>query len=372
MKRSNGYQELKQKCRQNAPLGLSLLSALVCAACGTLEVRDLKDTFGSKSKGKQSTEQDWAVVRVGLTPSQLLTSKLVDWEPSARDFSLFSFDLVNAASMKFKVSGCASGYSVATTAVASYSTTMKLYKTDKNCEVGLVEFGYDNKTYAPQSVSELKGAAGTSATFIASAGDEFKVKVFRQLVAGGIVDGQDAAFTFLRSSKGTDANVVDYTAGSPLAVNGLEAPAFSISTINLVDIASSDGKGTFSFKLQCAQNLTQPGGSDWACPKVNGETDPQKIINMQVKLVADAANKSTYTYDEIETLMNAGSLTSITNSMKDGSSATNIIIPQLVGPGRLVDYKQMLLILSYTDPSTPDSRGKSYVYFNVDIGNPVP
>jgi len=362
---------LRRTASELRPVGvtLTLSGVVLVAACGTLEVRDLKDTFGSKSKGTSATDQDWSTVRIGLTPSQLLTTKLVDNDFEPQDFSLFSFDLVNAASFKFKVTGCASGYSVATTSVNSYTTTMKLYKTDKNCEVGLVEFGYDNKTYSPQNVSELKGGAGSAAMFSAGSGDDLKVKVYKQLLAGGITDGQDAAFTFLKSLKGADSNVVDYTAGSPLSVQGVEAPAFTINAINLTDVASADGKGTFTFTLQCNQNLTQING-DWACPRVSGESDPQKIIDMHVKLVSDAANKSTYSYDDIETIMNSGT-TALTNSLKVGGSSTNLSVPNLVGPGKLVDNKQMLFIVSYTDP-TATSRGKSYVYFNVDIGDPVP
>ena len=354
--------------------GLTIATVVASAACGTLEVRDLKDTFGNKRKGSSSSDQDWANVQVGVTPSQLLVTRLTDDGFTPENFSLFAFDLVNSASFKFKVTGCASGYSVATTPIASYSTTMKLYKTDKNCEVGLVEFNYESKTYSPQSVAELKGVAGTSAIFSAGSGDDLKVKVFKQLLAGGIVDGQEAAFTFLKSTKGTDANVVDYTAGSPLSVNGIEAPAFSILSPNgveLTDIASSDGKATYKFTLQCAQNLTTPGGgSDHACPRVNGETDPQLINRMAVKLIHDVADKSTYTYDEIDTIMASGT-TPVTNSMKVGASTTNIQVPNMVGPGKLVDYKQMVLIISYSDPSTP-TRGTSYKYFNVDIGAPVP
>jgi hypothetical protein len=357
---------------RDAGIGLGVVGAVLVAACGTLEVRDLKDTFGSKSKGTSTTDQDWATIRIGLTPSQLLTSKLLDNDFEPEQFSLFAFDLVNAASFKFKVSGCASGYSVPTTSVTGFSTTLKLYKTDKNCEVGLVEFGYDSKTYSPQSVSELKGAPGSSAMFSAGAGDDLKVKVYRQLVPGGIIDGDTSAFTFLKSSKGANSNVVDYTAGSPLSVNGVEAPAFTINAINLTDVAASDGKGTFKFVLQCNENLTQPGGgSDWACPRTAGESDPQKVIDMHVKLVEDAANKSTYTYDEIEALMASGT-TALTNAMKVAGSSTNVQVTGLVGPGKLVDYKQMLFIMSYTDPTTPSSRGKSFVYFNVDIGDPVP
>jgi hypothetical protein len=358
---------------------LGLAAASMSAACGALEVRDLKDTFGNKKKGSSESDQDWSTVRVGVTPSQLLTTRLVGADYSPDNFSLFSldsvaaFDLVNAAAFKFKVTGCASGYSITTTSVASTSTTMKLYKTDKNCEVGLVEFTYDSKVYSPLSVSELKGAAGTAATFSAGAGDDLKVKVYKQLIAAGVADGQEAAFTFIKSTKGSDANVVDYTAGSPLSVNGIEAPSFSILSpngIELQDIAAADGKGKFKFTLQCAETLTQPGGgSNWACPRVNGETNPQLITNMSVKLIHDTADKSTYSYDEIDTIMASGT-TPITNSMR--VSGTNIQIENLWGPGKLVDFKQMVLIIGYTDPSTPTSRGTSYKYFNVDIGAPVP
>lgn len=349
--------------------GLTLLAVLASSACGTLEMRDLKDSFGSKTEGTENTDQDWATVRVGLTPSQVLTTKLTESNFAPDEFSLFAFDLVNAASMQFKVSGCASGYVVNATPVASHTATMLLYKTDKNCEVGLVQFDYDSKTYQPTGgATELKGASGNSAIFQASTGEELKVRVYKQLLASGVTDGMEAAFTFLKSTKGADANVVNYTAGSPLNVNGIEAPAFSIASIELTDIASVGGAGTFRFTLQCAQNLTQTG-SDWECPRVNGETDPQKIIHMAVKLVHDAANKSTYTFSEIETLMASGT-TVVNNIMKVGASATNIQVGNMVGPGQLVTHKQMLLIMSYTDPSTP-SRGTSYKYFNVDIGDPT-
>jgi len=349
-----------------------IVALFATVACGALEARDLKETFGGKKKGSENSDQEWANVRVGVTPSQILVTRLTEEAFTPHNFSLFDFNLVDAASFKFKVTGCASGYAISTTSVASQTTTMKLYKTDKNCEVGLVEFTYDSKTYSPQSVSELKGAVGTSAIFSAGSGDDLKVKVYKQLLSGGIVDGQEAAFTFIRSTKGSDANVVDYTAGSPLSVNGIEAPAFTIVSPNgveLSDIDATDGKGKFKFTLQCAQALTQ-SGSDYACPRVNGETDPQMINKMAVKLIHDASNKSTYTYDEIDALMASGT-TPVTNSMKVSGSTTNIQVPNMIGPGKLVDYKQMLLIISFADPSSP-SRGTSYKYFNVDIGAPVP
>ncbi|MEN9810336.1 MAG: hypothetical protein RLZZ488_1903 [Pseudomonadota bacterium] len=355
--------------------GVSLATLVLAAACGTLEVRDLKDTFGSKSKGSGTTDQEWATIRIGLTPSQLLTSKLVDSEFDAEQFSLFAFDLVNAASFKFKVSGCASGFTVASTAVTGFSTNVKLYKTDKNCEVGLVEFGYDSKIYTPTAVTELKGPVGTSAMFQASDGSELKVKVFKQLLSTGLQSGEDVAFTYLKATKGADSNVVQYTSGATLNVNGIEAPAFTLSAVNLTDVAAADGKGTFRFTLQCAQNLVQPnGGTDWACPRINGETDPQLITDMHVKLIEDVANESTYTYDEIEGFMSGGT-TPVTNAMKVVGNSTNVQVSGQVGPGKLVEKKQMLFIVSYTDPVTgtnPTSRGKSYVYFNVDIGDPEP
>lgn len=353
---------------------LTVAGLFATVACGALEARDLTDSFGSKKKGIEESDQEWASVRIGVTPSQLLVTRLTEEDFTPHNFSLIDFNLVASTNFKFKVTGCASGYSVTTTSISSNSTTMKLYKTDKNCEVGLVEFSYDGKTYSPVSVSELKGPVGTTAIFSAGAGDELKVKVYKQLASNGIIDGQEAAFTFLKSSKGTDANVVDYTAGSPLSVDGVEAPALSILSPNgveLSDIDSTDGKGKFKFTLQCAEALTQPGGgSNFACPRVNGESDPQLISNMAVKLIHDASNKSTYTYDDIETIMNSGT-TPVTNSMKVSGSTTNIQISNMVGPGKLVDYKQMVLIISYSDPSSP-SRGTSYKYFNVDIGAPVP
>lgn len=368
-----GIRQAQVVCVRRATAA-SLLSVLTgLSACGTLESRDLKDVFGSRSGSGVDNSQEWTEVRVGVTPSHLLATRLSSDHYTPESFSLFDFNLVDATSFKFKVSGCASGYSVSTTSVASETTTMKLYKTDKNCEVGLVEFSYDGKTYSPQSVSELKGAVGSSALFSAGTGEDLKVKVYKQLLAGGVADGQEAAFTFISSTKGSDANVVDYTAGSPLSVNGIEAPSFSISTngIELTDIDATTGKGEFKFTLQCAQALTQPGGgSDFACPRVSGEADPQLINSMKVKLIHDSSDKSTYTYDEIESIMSSGT-TPVTNSMKVVGSTTNIQIPNLDGPGKLVDYKQMVLIISYEDQSTP-SLGTSYKYFNVDIGAPVP
>jgi len=350
--------------------GLTLLAVLASSACGTLEMRDLKDSFGSKTEGTENSDQNWASVRVGLTPSQVLTSKLTesDFPPDA--FSLFAFDLVSATSMKFNVSGCASGYTVAATSVASYTTDVKLYNTDKNCVVGLMEFSYGGSTFFPPAgTTELSGSVGASAIFqTAGGGQELKVKVYKQLLAGGIANGQQAAFTFLKSVKGTDVNVANYSAAFTLKVEGVESPAFTISKIDLIDIASVGGAATFRFTLQCNENLVQVG-SDWACPRVAGETDPQKVVQMAVKLIADTGNVNTYTYSQIETLMSSGT-TTLNNSSQ---ASVNTITTDLVGPGQLVNNKSMILIVSYTDPvvGANPSRGTSYAYFNVDIGNPL-
>ena len=85
--------------------GLTIATVVASAACGTLEVRDLKDTFGNKRKGTNNSDQDWANVQVGVTPSQLLVTRLTDDGFTPENFSLFAFDLVNSASFKFKVTG---------------------------------------------------------------------------------------------------------------------------------------------------------------------------------------------------------------------------------------------------------------------------
>lgn len=108
--------------------------------------------------------------------------------------------------------------------------------------------------------------------------------------------------------------------------------------------------------------MTQPA-SDWICPSAGN--DNHKIVNMKAKLITDTYT-GTIDYSDAVTIMTAGT-TTLANADKVGGQERFKV--SVTGQGALYSNKNMLLVLSYEDPSSP-SLGTSYKYFNVDIGDP--
>jgi len=362
---------------------IALAAAGVTASCGALEMRDLKDTFGKKSSVDEGNDGDMVEVKVGMTPSPELATALVGdgsgYEAfnatSDGDFGAFNATSVNSQKFYYKVTGCKSGYEINTPLlVNSFLGTVKLYKFDKECVVGLVSFDYENKTYVPQTGSEFSGAENSTALFKnqADGSDVLKVKVLKQLPAGsgagtGVVDGSAANFSFMKAKAGGSANLVRYSSGVSLSVVGVESP--NISAIDLeIDDIDTNGTASYSAQMTCANALVSSGVS-YVCPHTVGASDEQLISNMKIKIITRSpTSKTTYTISELDSEMTTGA-TAITGSSKDAGSNSTFTIDQLMGAGVFTSNKNLLVIISYTEPSTT-SLGTSYIYFTADYGTP--
>jgi hypothetical protein len=349
---------------------LALTLAGVTVSCGTLEMRDLKDSFGKKSSVDEGNDGDMVEVKVGMSPSPELASSLTGDE---YEYDAFNATSVNSQKFYYKVTGCKSGYAINTAElVNSYSGTVKLYKFDKDCAVGLVSFDYENKTYVPQTGSEFSGAENSTALFKnqADASDVLKVKVLKQLPAGsgagtGVIDGSAANFSFMKAKSGGSANLVRYSSGVGLSVVGVESPNVSAIDLTISDIDTT-GKAIYSAQMTCANTLVTSGVS-YVCPHTSGASDEQKISDMKIKIITRSpTSKTTYTISELDTEMASGA-TAITGSSKSGNST--FTITDLAGAGVFTSNKNLLVIISYIEPST-NSLGTSYIYFTADYGTP--
>jgi hypothetical protein len=361
------------RATRSASTLLAFVLAGATASCGTLEMRDLKDSFGKKSSVDEGNDGDMVEIRIGMSPSPDLASSLTFDGDDAYD--AFNATSVNSQKFYYKVTGCKSGYAInSPVLVNSFQGTVKLYKFDKDCVVGLVSFDYENNTYVPQTGSEFSGTENSTALFKnqADSTDVLKVKVLKQLPAGssagtGVVDGSAANFSFMKATAGGSANLVRYSSGVGLSVVGVESPNISAIDLEISDIDSS-GKAVYAAQMTCANTLVSSGGGvSYVCPHTSGAGDEQKISDMKIKIITRSpTNKTTYTISELDTELSSGA-TAITGSSKDGNSTFSI--DQLMGAGVFTSNKNLLVIISYIEPSTT-SLGTSYIYFTADYGTP--
>ena len=347
--------------------GLSLCSVLLVASCGTLEIRDLKDSFGKKNSVSGPDNGDMVSVNLGMSASPDLASQLLQFLDG-----LYA-TTVPSQSFYYKVTGCKSGFSISTPAqVTSNTGTVKLYKYDKDCLVGLVSFNYANKTYVPQTGSEFSGTENSTALFKEQSDqtDLLKVKVMKQLPNGngstGVIDGSAANFSFMKAKSGGAANLVRYSSGVSLSVNGVESPNISAIDLEITDIGT-DGKAIYKATMTCGNPLVAVGGTNQVCPHTLNASDEQLISNMQIKIITrNPTSKTTYSVADLDTIMGTGTQ-SISGSAKSAASA--FTVTGLSGEGVFTSNKNLLVIISYTEPST-NSQGTSYIYYTADYGTP--
>ncbi len=311
------------------------------------------DADGISNLEKTDVEISLTAFSGGSNLVEILDSNFAENGTSREGFSL-----VNATAFIMDVTGCASGYSSLNITSAAATDTITLYKTDQNCVATLKQFSYNGHNYT----GTLTGVSGTTSVFTntADSTDVMKVRVHTQLPSP-LVDGSTALFIFQQIKKGSDTNIASYTHSETLETQGVDSPNVSISAVSLSSIAA-DGKATFDLTLLCATTMVM-SGANYACPSSGG--DNENLIDTQVKLITDTYG-STLTYAQAQTEMSTSPM-SVTNGAKVAGQDKFIVT--LTGTGPLYTNKNMLLIIGYVDPSSP-SKGTSYIYFNVDIGDP--
>lgn len=320
------------------------------------------DKLTGRKKGKQliQEEDEKIDVRVSVKP-KVIRSNLAG---NVFGVNPFGFDLASATDFVFNVSSCASNYDIAdTTITGASSTTIKLYKDDRACAVGLKQFTFDAKVYVQNGGGYLTTGSSTFENQ-ADATDTLHVSVTN--LASPIVDGATASFSFHQIVKGADYAISNYSYSETVEVKGVKAPNFTVESVTL-EVIAANGVPTFDITTQCGRLVTEDGATNKICEQ--SATDEQKFTDMKVKIVANdplVYTGNVMTYAEAEAAM-AADTTSIANADFDNSTANDGFIIGVSGPGALYDNKDMFFIISYTDPN---GYGTSYRYFRVTIGDP--
>ena len=340
---------------------LALLS-LTVSACGLVNKQDLNDaeSQSNNSNNKNTKSEEKVAINVAL----------IEEGGQANLYGGEYYSLVGSSGFVFDISTCKSGYTA--TGITSIASTkaITLYKYDISCQADLTSFTFGGATYNKQGGGNLAGIAGTTGLFV-NASDATDLVMVRAhtVLPSPLSDGQTATYVFQQIKKGSDHNIANYTHSGNLEVLGVESPNVTINNVSLTAIdgtsGASAGAATFDVTFQCGTTMTQPA-ANWICPSLS--SDSHSITDMTAKLITDSYG-GTITYANAASIMSAGATkVAVTNGMKVGGQ-NRFTVPLTQATGPLYTNKNMILVIQYVEPSTP-SLGTSYVYFNVDIGNP--
>lgn len=318
-------------------LGLSLL-----AACGGESL--VKSPGSEKSNGGVDRTKT-TDVRLGIQ----------------EDTGGFSLAAPTTSDFIIAITACSSGYTTSVTSTTGApKSSVPLYTGDGGCIAGLQEFTWTSKVYTKAGGGTLTSGASL---FQEVGGDQLYVQVGTALSAT-IAPGSQAVFLVSEVKAGSDYAISGYSTSAGLTVSAIEAPDLEIPAngITLSSINASTGVATFSVNVQCA-NILSPDAT--SCQTPGGEN--QLFTSMKAKIVTD-----TYTgvldFTSANTIMGSGTTAVTAPDLSTASPITKEgFVLSLTGEGQLYGNKNMLLVIEYTDPV---SSGKSYRYFNVDIGDP--
>lgn len=339
-----------QKLSNRLLLGVTLLLSVGCGAA-------FDKLAGKKTSTSETTSYSETPVSVSLSYAGKTGSKLKLEEENA-------FNLISVTNFQFSITTCASGFSSLNIAAGGTSTTVKMYAKDRGCLAELISFIYNAKTYVKSGGGNLSTGTATFENQVLNT-DTVLVGVVAQL-PDPLTDAATASFSFREISKGSDVTISNYSYTDTVEVKGVAAPNFSVSDVVINSINAVTGEATFDIITQCGRTVTIPV-ADYICEP--SATDSQKFTDMKVKLIYDDAAVYTahvMTYAQAATAMSAGT-TTLTNGMFDSSTANDGFKATIAGAGQLYTHKDMLFIISYTDPN---SYGTSYRYFRLTIGDP--
>jgi hypothetical protein len=320
-----------------------LLAVALASACGGFGGEKKKKGGGSNPQGIDTTQT--TEVRLGLRQDSSLLSLAA---PASDDFVI-------------QITGCSSTYTTTVTSTtADPEPLVALYTGDGNCVAGLESFDWDGVSY----VRAGGGTLTSGGSFFNDGGaNELYVQVDTSL-PGTIGPGAEAIFAISEVKAGSDYAISGYSTSAGLTVSAIEAPELQIPAggITLTGIDPVSGIATFDVHAQCANTLS-PDATTCQTP---GE-DNQLFTGMRAKLVTDIY-AGVIDYSDAEAIMAAGT-TDVTGP--DLSVAAPIttegFVLSLSGAGALFTNKNMLLVIEYTSVAP---AGKSYRFFNVDIGDP--
>lgn len=332
----------QQVSRVKAVTTLLFLSFLA-ASCGS-------ELLGGKVNQKKSGD--------GLDPVKT-TEVQIGVQEDTKGFSLAS---PTTNDFIIAITACSSGYTTSVTSTSgSPKSSVPLYTGDGGCIAGLQQFTWATKVYTKSGGGSLTSGASL---FQESGGGQLYVQVGTALAAT-IAPGAQAIFLISEVKAGSDYAISGYSTSAGLTVSAIEAPQLEIPAngIVLASINASTGVGTFTVNVQC-QNTLSPDATTCQTPG----TENQLFTNLRAKILTDTYG-GVLDYTSANAIMSTGT-TAITAPMLATAAPITKegFVLSLAGAGQLYANKNMLLVIQYTDPV---SGGKSFRYFNLDIGDPL-
>jgi hypothetical protein len=312
---------------------------LLAASCGS-ELLDDKESKNKSGDDRKTTDVQIAV---------------------QEDSSGFSLAAPTTSDFIIAITACSSGYTTSVTSTTGTPrSSVPLYTGDGGCIAGLQQFTWATKVYTKSGGGSLTSGASL---FQESGGGQLYVQVGIALAAT-IAPGVQATFLISEVKAGSDYAISGYSTSAGLTVSAIEAPELEIPAAGIVlsSINAGTGVATFTVNVQCA-NILSPDSTTCQTPGAEN----QLFTNMRAKIVTDTY-LGVLDYTAANALMTAGS-TAITAPALSTAAPINKegFVLSLAGAGQLYANKNMLLVIQYTDPA---SGGKSFRYFNVDIGDP--
>lgn len=259
------------------------------------------------------------VTQGGVTGSDLVTYKFTDTlattpnniNPSGYTLSVTGTSsahpgVTTGASIQVETTGCASGYTLSTTTIASGQ--VKLYTGDLNCKVKLKSFTLGAQAYVPTGVGAVDFTtwlAGDIATFRgASSSDLLRVTVGTQVTQGGVAPADTISYTY--------SDLITCTGGGTFAAGaGTSTDPYQVANRTDLENVGLCTSSTAYF-IQTA-NIDLTGSLDpWTPIALNGQYNgnSKTISNLYV-------NDTT------------GAAVGLFSSMNTGSSASNLTLSSI-------------------------------------------
>ncbi|MFW7379881.1 MAG: hypothetical protein ACOH5I_13800 [Oligoflexus sp.] len=189
-------------------------------------------------------------------------------------------------------------------------------------------------------------ATGQSATYVNNADPNDKLTIYiESQLSSPLSATETVIFSYTEAKQGTAKNLNGADVGNQqnLEVSGQPAPQFEISNLVFNGIVDSQGVGAFTFTVECQVPITNDG-TDNFCDDLN-------LNDVRFQLIED-------TYSGEMSMADAANVFDANAGQAVGSLTGNGFETTLNGPGRMIDYQELIFIM----------EGKSsYRYFTVNI-----
>lgn len=240
--------------------------------------------------------------------------------------------------------GCASGLRYPT--ITESNPNIQVYKGDRDCRIELLSFTLGSAEYEPEGAGFASWAQGQRATYAKTGPGNDKLSVYiESQLSAVLTTSETVIFSYTEAKKGTARNLNGAAVGNQqnLEVSGQPAPQFEISNLVFNGIVDSTGVGSFTFTVECQVAITTDGSNNY-CGDLN-------MAAVRYQLIEDSFGGSM-------DLADAENLFDDNPGQTVGTISGNSFNATLQGPGRMVDHRELIFIISGSG---------SYRYYTIEI-----